>query len=274
MKLYIQNAAETIELDPDFKPRFTAYTRRKSFKPKYGQDGSMQTGDGRVASRQITLSYYGKVDYPAGYDPAVDGRLPILLDESYREKIEILNCFFRPDLSPFYLIDTDNSIRTQIEMSSNTDSPFADGTELRIGANMMNLEMLSGHWEDSTEQTHNETGLISSDTFEINNTARLEAYPVLEFTALEAISLLTITNNTNGKQFSISSTALVTGSVLTIDPFGNDGEGSISINDVDVSTSIDEDSGFLTLDHGVNEFLYEATGQADLEVRWRRRYTI
>lgn len=274
MKLYIQNAAETIELDRDFKPRFTAYTRRKAFKPKYGQDGSIQTGDGRVSSRQISISYYGKVEYPTDYDESSDGPLVPLLDDSYREKVEILNCFFRPDLAPFYLIDQDNSIRTQIEMASNLDSPFSDGLELRIGANMMNLEMMSGHWEDSTEQTETDSELISGDTFEVNNTSRLEAYPVFELTALEEISLVTLTNNTNGKSVSLSSAAFLTGSVLTIDPYGNDGEGSLSINDIDVSTALEDNSGFISLDPGINEILYEATGRCSIVVRWRRRFTI
>lgn len=268
MKLWIKNSAETIALDPDFKPKFTAYTRRKSFKPKYGQDGSIQTGDGRVASRQISLAYYGKVDYD-DTDPAA-----ATLDASYREKIEILNCFFRPDLSPFYLIDTDNNIQTQVEMASNLDSPTQDGTELRIGANMMNLEMLTGHWEDVSDVPHTESELISGDTFELDNTSRLEAYPIFELTALESVSIVTLTNNKNGKSISFSTTALVTGAVLTIDPFGNDGEGSLDINGTDVSTSLEENSGFISLDPGINEILYEATGRCSLAVRWKRRYTI
>src|SRR5688572_19526046 len=115
MKLYFENSLgeeERYELPSNFIPKFSPYKKRKSFKPRYSQDGSVQTADGKASSRQITFGYMaasGDVDQIATQGGTIGSTAEITKDTAYDEFITELLGVFREDLGPYYLIDTDGN---------------------------------------------------------------------------------------------------------------------------------------------------------------------
>lgn len=264
MKLWLYNSEESgadgWELPENFKPEISPYVRRTAIQQINQGDGGIATGDRRANSRVIRLSYNASND-----DGAAN-----LSDENYRSLLNRLVGFFRIELSPFYLVDTDNNLRTEVELSENQDQPINPGLEYIIGNNVAALEMLTGHWEDLDEQTAEYTGIIENgDTIVIDNDSFLKCYPIFRITALNNVIEFTLTNNTTGESFTFSTPSYVTGAVLVVD---FSGEGLVELDGVDAMSSITE-GGSITLNPGSNEIVFEsALGEVSIQTTYRRRY--
>jgi hypothetical protein len=277
MILKLTNAESELELPRDFKPQIGTYKKRMAFKPRYSQDGAEQTGDGRVGSRLITFRYMATSgDIGDLNDSTIaSGTAEQQKDESYRKFIWDLIAFFRPEVSPVYLVDTDGKLgsgfRTEIAYLEHDDEPFADGTILRVGQNMFKAEMISGHWEDLEEQTDTQTSIGNEDSWTIDNSGPLDIYPVFSITALNQVETVTITNDRNGQFFTYSNTSFGVGSTLIVDGSGR--EFSCRLDNVETGFSLDVGSGPIQLAPGDNTLIFESpTGLANVTTTWRRRY--
>lgn len=260
MKLFLQNNSETWELPLNFKPEVSPFVKRINVQPIYRGDGGVATGDRKANARTIRLAYNATNDNGEGE----------LSDAEYKNLLNKLVGFFQDDLSPFYLIDEDNDVQTEVELSENQDTPSNPGMEYILGNNIAALNMISAYWSDKDLATVDLGTIENEDTFSVTNDSYEFAFPVLTFTALNQVTEFTLTNTTNGMSFTYSNTGFSPGAILVIDPRG---EGLIELNGVDSSNSWTNQSGFIFLSPGVNEFEFLSdVGQVDITLGFRRRY--
>lgn len=260
MNLELFNANTSLPIDKRFKMAISPYKKRLGLKPRYGKDGSVALADQYVDSRQITLDYYKYTQ-----DGTTTAR-----DLEYRTFLNQLTAFFDLVYAPFYLHDLDNEIRCEVLMSSHADNP-PQGMEYRLGLNQITLEMLKGHWEDIDEVTVTQTGAFSSgDSIVVNNTSLFKCYPVITMTAVNSATEVTLTNSTTGEGFTIGNSSFLPGAELVIDSRN----GTIELDGVDVSNSLADGGGFISLGAGNNTLVYESSvsGEVFMSISYRRRY--
>lgn len=265
MKLEIRNTDSTYDLSKFFKPRLAPFRRRVGLQPRFGKDGGAVTGDKKVDARNISLSW--NVVQQADID--------------YITELSELFAIFRDDKSPYYLVDTDNNRRAQVELESLSDRPASEGTFFRIGENTIELIMLDAYWEDLDLQTasagtsalSNGGNLIVDNSSDTSPNIAAECFPVFSIIPTEANSEFTITNSTTGALFTISTAAFVPGTELEIDcQFGtvflDDG-----VSSVELSSSFASGSGFIKLVPGENIINYASSfGEMFLDISFRRRF--
>lgn len=260
--------------------RWDEFVRRQTYKPRFGRDGSVETGDGRVESRGFTIKYQiASGDYEqiiaAGGTDYTD--VQQTKDESYRAALSELLSFFRPEKKPFYLIDTDalggTGLRCQIGFKSNLDDPV-EGNILMVADGTLKIESINGMWEDIDWISVADTGeLESGDTLTIDNTGPESTWPYFEFTASNNVQSLTIRNETNGQFFTFSNTSFGAGSVLVVDATGE--EFRVTLDDISTATSMTDGSGPVQLEPGENVLKFESpTGVVTYDIKYRRRYQL
>jgi len=260
MNLELVNTNDTLPLDNRFKMVISPYKRRLGLKPRFGKDGSVALADQFVDSRTITLDYY---KYTADGNKAER-------DLEYRTFLNTLTAFFDLRYAPFYLHDVDNGIRSEVLLSTHADNPI-QGMEYRLGQNQISLEMLKGHWEDITEVTVTQTGSFSTgDSIVVNNDSLFRCFPVITMTAVNSATEVTITNTTTGEGFTIGNSSFLPGAELIIDSR----DGIIELDGVDVSNSLADGGGFISLAPGSNTLVYESSvsGEVFISISFRRRY--
>lgn len=261
MNIRLVNNASTLALGKEFKMSISPYVKRLGLKPRYGKDGDVPLADQYVGSRTIILDYHKYTQ-----DGTTQAR-----DLEYRTFLNNLTAFFDPLFAPYFLEDLDNSIRCQVLLEEHADNPSQPGMQYRLGLNQLKLKMLNGHWEDITENTVSPTGaFVNGDDVNINNDSLFRAFPVITLTAINSATEVTITNTTTGEGFTIGNNNFLPGSVLIIDSR----DGIIELDGVDVSNSLADGSGFISLAPGVNTLVYESavSGEVILSVSFRRRY--
>lgn len=259
MNLKFINKDSDLILDKNFKISVSAYRRRVGIQKRFGKDGGVPTGDGRIDARDIDLSF----------------NTISQTDEPYLTKLNELAGFFRPENEPFYLIDSDNNRRCEVAMETLSDRPSREGTELRAGVNKLELKMLDGHWEDAEENIVSPIGgsIANGAVLEVNNDSFVECYPVIKIRALSSNPDVTIRNETTKATTQLGSNNLVPGTEFIVDSQ----KGTVflfdGISQVESSVALADGSGFIFLAPGENDILYESIfGNVELDVIFRRRY--
>lgn len=261
MRLKLVNAESEYILSRNFIPTISAYKRRTGVQKRYGKDGGVATGDQMADSRDITLQY----------QPVADD------DLTYIDTVNEIIGFFRQDLAPFYLVDTDNDRRTEIILNSATDDPDKEGLEYRVGKNTLKLEMLDAFWEDNTENVVSSPtgGLVSGDILTVDNDSYIECYPVITITPYEINTDFTIRNITTGAAFILGSNSFVPGSQFVVDSQTGEITLELSGSSIEMSSALADGSGFIKLVPGENQIQYSSVfGEVDVEVTFRRRYAV
>lgn len=261
MNLQLQNINDTLVLDDNFKYTVSPYRRRIGVQDRFGKHGGVPTGDRNVSARNISLSF--------NVAPESD-------DQAYKDILNELAGFFRADLAPFFLIDTDNLVRTQIENTNLSDSPFSPGLLFKIGNNKIDFKMVDAHWEDSTATIVQPTGggiISNNEIFIVNNNSPIETYSIITLTALGNNFEFVLRNETTGAATLLGSTSFVSGTQFII----NHQTGEIllddSITQIENSIALADGFGFWFLTEGNNELKYESIwGAVNLEVEFRKKY--
>ena len=280
MKLYFQNANEEIELPNDFRPKFPSFKRRTNFKARYGQDGTINVADGRIDGGKIGFAYLNTSNDLE--DIAIDGNpsgenSEQTKDNAYKIFIRLLLGFFNPEFGPFYLIDRDanlgEGLRTEIVYISHRDEPDA-GNLYRIGKNSLDVEMLSGVWEDENEQIVSDTdGLINGSILTVPNDGELPCYFKIEIDAFSQVETIKITNQENDQVLEYSNISFGSGNKLIMDGSGE--EGIVTLDGVDNSFALVDGTGFIVLEPSDNELLFGMTsGSVSVVITYRRKYSI
>lgn len=257
MLLKLVNALDEMILPKNFRPSISSYKKRVGISKRLGKDGGVVTGDQMADSRDIVLEW----------DPVADN------DASYITAANQIAGFFRNDLAPFYLHDTDNSRRTEIALKDIANDARSDGLELRIGKGKISLEMLDAHWEDAKENVIENSAVNGNDIISIHNDSDVISYPVIRITPQQFNSDLWIKNLTTGAGFVLGSSSFGPGTEFIIDSK----RGTINLNSgttqVESSAALADGSGFIFLIPGINQIQYQSIyGQVSLTITYRRRY--
>lgn len=265
-----RNDGAFFDIPRQFSIRKPGTSRRYKVSDRLRQDGGEGVGDGTYRPVQLTMAY--------GHF-ATD-------DTTYRDTINEMEGFFRNDQRPFYLIDNNNSIRTEVLPSRNTIQSPAGNNE-RMSNNSWVFDQVDGLWESidqfiqpgGTGGTLTGTGLGTTgdvsgffmqdeDTVAIVNEGKFDAFPILTFVALDNVIKFVFTNETLGGGFEFESNDFISNATLVV----NAVTGDITLNGVERSSALTR-GGFITLLPGENELKYESdNGDIALQVVWRTRF--
>lgn len=264
MNWFIKNTEEEYQLDRNFKPTITPYTRRLGMRERFGGDGAEITGDRKSPNRTISLKYNPAPDK----DPNWDGT-GFDEDRAYTAYINKLVSLFNPRFEPFYIVDKTQQRRMQIDLESSDDKPISEGLELRIGDNSMILPSKYSAWEDENENQSEVLALGNNDTFNLVNNSFLPCFVRFVMIAVDTVTTLRVENTTNGQGFTYGDPAFFGGAELVV---SGEGEGIVELNGVDGLNNFSEDSGYIQLDPGSNDFEILTDGNITLQAFWRGRY--
>lgn len=262
MNLQVRNSDTTFnirEKDLNFTFRLGPYRRRAGVEKRYGKSGGKVTGDRQVDARDIKINFNNVSEN----------------DTAYIAKLEELLGIFRLDKEPFYLEDIDNNRRCEVELSSLNDRPVAEGLELRVGDNNIDLIMLDGHWEDLDETIvgSDSNGLANGESITVTNDANVECYPIFTIAPYMDNSEFSIINNTTGALFTLSTAGFIVGTEFIVN--GQTGKIFLSdgISQTELSSALVDGSGIINFVPGENQILYESIfGAVDVQIEFRRRY--
>jgi len=232
---------------------------------RYGQDGGAITGDRRIASRKFKLEI------------AVRGRS----EEEYNTNSTALYSIISQD--ELYLYDNGRGYRLKISVGTITPK---SGTWR--AAELWTLDCIApdAAWETIAEEVigdeyadeYDEYGgayLSNGETFELNNTNPLAAYPVFILFPIAANSEFALVNETTGAVCRIGESLFTPGTLLILDSRPSSGSALLYTGEdepTDVRQKIGDDTGFLTLVPGVNVIRYESTfGAVSMLARFRLR---
>jgi hypothetical protein len=257
MILKLTSAESELTLDERFKINIGSYKVRVGIQPRYGRPGGVLTGDKHIDPRQITLTFT-----VAEED-----------DQSYIEIFNDLAGFFQEQAAPFYLVDTENSRRIEVSIAELANS-FSQGLEYRVGQdNSLQLLAVDSYWEDLTETDDVFTAVSNGAEFTVTNSGKLKTYPVITFATSISNPDFYLLNQATGESFRIGSLAFLAGTQIIVDSV----LGTVQLEDsgefVDISVSLADGSGFISLAPGANVFIYESSGAAvDVTVSYRRKF--
>lgn len=256
MKLKITNSQTELELDEYWTYNASAYKRRVTAQPKYGQSGAYTVGDGKVSSRTIRL--FSNRAYKT--------------DASYTTYLQTITGIFYDDYGPFYLVDTDRGVRTRIELES-INEQWEFGKERRIIGLDINLIMLSGFFEAFLEDSVSWVNVATGNTKLITNIGRADVFPIITVTALADINEFTLTNERTQDAITIGTTAFVTNTVITIDCVNGKATLYDGITTTDIGYAVADGTGFFYFDLGDNTLRYNSLyGNVTMSIKYRPKY--
>ena len=270
MAFSIQNSLGTIELATKvIFPKLTwdDFRKRVSSLKRFGQDGEELTGDEFADARQFSLDY----------NIIPSSALTIAQKEVvYTDILNSIAGFFTKRNKPFYILDDELNRRSEIVLSRMSDRPMSPGLLRVAGTGSLKLKWLDAYWEDITEtiETTPSGGIANGETLDVDNDSDFDAFPIIVLeTPLGSNSDFLIRNNTTGDQLVFGSSNFVPGSTLTINSITGKIELFNGITTIDGSFGLSDGSGFISLQPGVNEILYEsAFFNVDMTIKWRQRY--
>ncbi len=261
MKLELRNDdGEVLDLATPLKwmANEPPLTRRVGLQQRFGKPGGFITGDRRAGTRRITL----QSDITGENDPA------------YLLQLADIVKIFEPRVAPYFLVDTDNDRRAEVELDSITPQAVR-GTERRHSPIQLTLIMVETYWEDLIEKEDESGtgGIVTGETFNIDNEGEVDLFPIFEITPTANNSAFSIFNNTTNDIITVGSTAFVPGTTLIIDSQ----EGSVVLDNgstqIEISSAIGRGTGFLFLAPGVNTLQYEsAFGAVNITTKFRQRF--
>lgn len=233
------------ELLPNFD--HPPLTIKQKIIERYGRDGGDITGDRRIASRKLKI------------DVSLRGRD----DAEYNTNANALFSIASQD--ELYLYDDGRGYRLKISVGGITPK---SGAYRRAETWTLDCVAPDAAWETIAEEVtgdeyeYDEYGgayLTDGETFQLNNTNPLEAYPVFSLSPIVANSEFALVNETTGAVCRIGESLFTPGTRLVLD--SRNGSALLYVGDddpVDVRQKIGDDTGFLILNHGINTIRYES----------------
>lgn len=233
---------------------------------RYGNDGGAITGDRRIASRKFKLDVALRGRTPAEYDANADALFAIAIKDE------------------LYLYDTARGYRLKISVGAITPKSGA-----RRAAESWTLDCVApdAAWEaiaetvfgdDEYADEYDEYGgayLTDGETFELNNTTPLDAYPVFTLAPVAANPEFALVNQTTGAVCRIGESLFASGTRIILDSRPSSGKAQLFVGDddpIDIRQKIGDDTGFLVLAPGVNVIRYESTfGAVSMLAKFRLR---
>jgi hypothetical protein len=219
------------------------------------RNGAVMIGERRIASKDLTIGI--ELANPA--------------DSGFRNSFNLF-CYNASEIE--YLEDVDNNIRTKVEFTGFTDSPYqSQGTVNRAGYCDLKLRQLTPFWEDITEQTATDTG--TDLTFNLNNTGYLDCpatFTIIASALCEGIFIY-ISDPARG----IEIQDLTFGYDTTLDEYvinNEDGTALLGDEGYNRNDRIRGGSGFFDFPVGSFTLKAEFTVSCQMDITWRRRYFI
>jgi len=264
MKLTFENKAGSTDFGiKQLKPRWSSLKKRVQTTKRFGGDGELEVGDEFVDGRTFTMDFE--------FTPTVPGLTIPEQDLEYSAFMNNIVGFFLKINGPFFLVDTDIIRRARILMAS-IDDAVRPGLEKRIAFMKLNFKFLEAYWEDNVQESQVDV-VTSGNTYNIDNSGFIDAFPIIEIVPDAANPDLLIQNQTTGDSFILGSASFGIGTTFIIDSKN----GTIFLDDgvtqVENSVALADGSGFIKLAPGVNTFLFQsAFGGVTITTRHRRRY--
>ena len=245
-----------------YLPKLGGLKRRMSLENRYGKPGAVPVGDRQVDARDFKINFKNITENAS--------------DSEYTQKLAEIIGMFDLNAQPFYIEDVGPLQRRFLtDLDGLNDQPVTDGMFYRVGDNNIDLSMLDGFWEDlfSTTDTTGTGGIANDQTINIDNDAKIDAYPIITVAPYGDNSEFTLTNTTTDGLMTLSTAGFVIGTQFIIDCQTGDIFLDDGITRVELSSAMADGSGFFTLVPGVNTFKYTSLfGNVDLSFEFRRRY--
>lgn len=223
---------------------------------KFGVSGSFETGDLTIESDSIPVNMYFIAQS----------------DTEFRRCYNYVANFFKPQNRPFYIVDTDNSIRAKIRIEELSPKYKGEGQEHRLADATLTFSLLDALWE-TTQLVSQTNSIVAPDyTFTIN-TKDINAIPIYDCLPIFTITStgfnpnLTLTNLTNEISINLSDANFTTGSILKID--SNTGLIMLGSN---LKSSIKTGGYFIKLEDGVNQIRVQCLNDVTIKTEYRRRF--
>lgn len=197
--------------DDNYTYKVSPYTKRLGIQKRWEGDGGRPTGDKKINPRIITIKYNPTAEKDYVNQTAKD--------KTYLDIVNGIAAFFASGLEPYYIEDTDNGRRANVEVSNLDDQAFGMGTTWIIGNNSIRFEMLDSYWEDLEETVvgTDKIGISDGEIIEVDNTGLFEAFSVFKMTPFGSNLSLTIKNLTTGSAFEVGTNALNSSNALIVD---------------------------------------------------------
>jgi len=235
-----------------------ALERRLGIQERFAKPGGYITGDRETKARNFS----------------VERDIASMTDSEYTSFMSSLVNVFDKTKTPFFLVDTDNDRRVEIELSRITPAT-KKGLEMKLTPIKLSLIMIESYWEDLTaiESSSGSGGLATGETLIISNTGVVNIYPVITLSPYSNNSAFSLINNTTNDIITIGSTAFVPGTELEIDAQ----EGTLYLSDgttrTEISSAIADGSGFFFIAPGDNTISYDSVfGNINITISYRIRY--
>lgn len=242
------------------------YIPRVEPQPRYGRSGGVNTGDGEIPPRTLTMM--------------MDITTEEFNDHKYQRALASFLGFFRLENAPHFLNDDQDDTaapdriprRIQIALSREGLVPGGNDTGERWMQGPIIFSAPEAMWEDQNPQTFftPSGGISDQDTFIVTNDGFSPVFPIFRINAFALNSLFRITNLTTDVYFEIGTTDFFPGQELEV----NTVTGKILINEVAATVSaLSEGSSFPLLLPGANTFRYSsAFSSVDVEIEFRRTW--
>ena len=244
------------EISRTYRLSQSSYDQRGDIIERYGKDGAEEIGNSRTKARNF------KFEFDLAFTDKAE----------YLERLSKLVRFFDIRYKPFYIINKKIQRRALIstpQIKDNSGRP----NFLRIGQNELSFKLLDGSWEAESEESITLEELENNGVFRVTNEGDMISYPVVRVTARGNNRQFTLSNQTTGGVFTLSSAAFGPGAVIEI----NNQSGVVlldnSVTKQDITNSIHDNTGFLSLLPGENTFKYESvTASVGLKMTFRDRF--
>jgi len=211
--------------------------------------GAIKLGKTRLQSRTVAL------DITRSHSLDADWRA------AENEFIKALN-------SAYYLIDNTNSRRVRVDIQSISINYNAGSHKLNSGTKAV-LKLLDPFWENTLQDSQDETLTVTTNEISIDNQGVLIVYPVLTFVAASAVTSLEIFVDETQEGILIEDVLFGTPGFLTM--ICDCGLGTLKIGDLDRSISIAGGTGYFPLPIGLSTLKVTPDVGCDLNIQWRQR---
>ena len=193
-------------------------------------------------------------------------------DNKYLYVLNSLAAFIDND-GPYYLVDTENSKRTEISFESIKESDIA-GVQKRVTKVTINFTFLNTYWESTATATETFTNLADGDTFTISTPTYSKESPIdLVLTSLgdsNTTFSIEMTNRNDNFGIVVNEIGFNTGSIIN----ANFATGTFTLlpDNVTINQSVTKGEPF-GLIKGDNVFKYSSPSavNVDLTITYRIR---
>jgi hypothetical protein len=185
--------------------------------------------------------------------------------QAYIDLINNIEGFFRNDQRPYILQDIELQKEVEVVRSRHDIKP-PDGNRNTTSKNTITFFCPKPKWKlvDANEEEF--LNQVNSDTFQINNESNFDAFPLIEYTAVDQVVSFTLENVTMKAGFTYSSSDFSTGAILK----ANSSTGSITQGENDRSSQFTA-GGLLRLLPGINNFVLTSLGTMNIKFTWNKR---